>query len=325
MTKHIGRKITIGLGKESARGTRIASDFWFPANDAGHRGMVTYAENNASIGTIANAKGAEIISEWGEGGYSAPIGSSHFGLVLLNLFGAVASATAGGESIVYDHTYTLGEDAQHDSLTLEIDQPNGDKSYALGMVKSLSIAFEKSKILDYTVDMITLKGVTQTLSPSIATENIFRPQDFTFKLAADAASLGAAGAITVKSMTLDVAKNIEPDEVLGDTDPADFLNKEIEITGEVTLMYDNQTYENYALANTQKAMQIQLLNADVTIGSAENPTLLLNLENVYFQEVDFERGLGDLVYQKLSFKALYKQSASKILNTCVLTNLTASY
>lgn len=322
MTKHIGRLMSVGLAKEAVRGTRVASQFWLPATAIEHVGKVEYVDDMSALGVIHDAQESEIIKEWAEGGYTSMIGDNHFGLVLLNLLGSVSSGAAGD---VYDHTFTVGDDSQHDSLTLEIDQPNGDKSFANGMITSCDIAFEQGKYLDYTVGFMSKKGATQTLTPSYAAENRFRPQDLTFKLAADAASLAAASAICVKSLNLTIEKNVEPDECLGDTEPQDFLNKTFTITGSVTLNYDSQTYEDYALDGTQKAMRINLVNTDATIGAASNPELLLDFEKVAFKEVSFSRGLDEIVTQTLTFKVLYKASASKAISSCVLTNATASY
>lgn len=324
MTKHIGRRISVGIGKETTRGTVAAAAYWLAMTGINHEGKVENAYCNAAQGTIVDSNDAEIVKEWAEGGFDALIGSKHFGLILYSLLGTVSSTTAGGETIVFDHTFTLAETAQHQSLTLSVDQPNGDKQYALATMASLSLAFEKGKILDYSVNMMSKKGATATLTPAFTTETKFRPQDFTFKLAATLATLGAAPAIEVKSVNLEFSKELESDDVLGDTEPVDFLNRELMISGDVTLTYDNQTYEDLMLNGTHRAMRITIQNTGVTIGNASNPTIQIDLAKCVFEEVSFDRGLGDIVKHTLKFKAVYSNSDSKV-GEIVLTNLEASY
>lgn len=324
MTKYIGRRIGAGIGKEGTRGTADAIDFWLPWTALNHSDKANYAIDESAQNTILDSVGAEIVAEWAEGGYDALIGSEHFGLVLLSLLGAVADAELGGDAGVYDHTYTLAETATHQALTFGIDQANGDKAYALAMVQSLSLNFDRGKILDYTCNLMSKKGATAALTPAAVSEARFRPQDFTFKIAANLAGLGAANAVEVKSLTLDIAKNVELDDVLGDVAPTDILNKQVEVSGKVMLTYDATTYEDYFRGNTQRALEIELANSDVTIGAASNPTLTIQLAKVAFNEISFERGLNDIVAHELSFKALYSTSDSSFGNI-VLRNEVDAY
>lgn len=324
MPKHIGRLISVGLAKETTRGTRVASQYWLPTKSADHSGKREYVHDDSALGVIHDAQESEVVKEWAEGGFSALMGSDHFGLVLLGLFGTVGSVESA-DAGVYDHTFTVDNTAQHDTLTIELDQPNGDKSYSLAAITNLEVAFELGKYLDYTAGFMSKKGATQALTPAYASESRFRPQDLTVKFAGNAAGLAAASAVCVKSLTLTVEKNVESDDCLGDKEPQDFVNKSLMITGSLTLNYDSQTYENLALNGTKQAMRLDLANTDVTIGAASNPQLLIDFEKVSFEEVSFERGLDSLVTQTLTFKVLYNTSASKAITSCVLTNTVSSY
>lgn len=325
MSKYIGRKISVGIGKESSRGTAVAPTNWLPITAFNHEGKVENAYCEAAQNTIVDSFDAAVIKEWAEGGFDALIGIEGFGLILLSALGSVSSATAGGETVVYDHTYTLQESAQHQSLTLAVDQANGDKNYALAVVDSLSLTFEKNKILDYSVGMMSKKGASATLTPSFSAENKFRPQDFSVKVASNIAGLSGASAIAdVKSLSLEISKNVEADDVLGDTEPTDFLNKQVNITGEMTLSYDVTTYENLVLNGTHQAMRIDLTNSDVTLGTATNPQLKIDLAKCVFEEVSFDRGLDNIVLHTVSFRAVYSLSDAKV-GDIVLTNTTASY
>ena len=326
MTNHIGRLMNVGIAKEASRGTAEAvdaCDFWLPCKAFNHVGKVETAFDDSALGTISEVQGSEVVQEYAEGGFEALIGDKSFGLILLALLGAVSSAV--NETTAYDHTYTLDETAQHDSLTLFLDSPNKDARWALSMINALTINYEKGKLLDFSCDMLSKKEDGTAVSSSYATENRFRPQDFGLKLATTVAGLGAAALVPVDSFSITFEKNLEMDQSLGDTEPNDILNKNFNITGEFTLIWDSKTYETYVLAGTNYAMRVDLTNSDVTIGAVSNPQLTFDLEPCALTEIAMETGLNDLVRQTITFRGQYNPSTSKIIDNFVLTNEQTAY
>lgn len=325
MTKYIGRRISVGLAKESTRGTAVSPTYWLPHKGVKHERKVEYAFNDSAQGTIMDNVGAEITKEFSEGGFDSLIGDKHMGLVLYALLGTLSTATKSGESIVYEHTFTLAETATHQSLTIGLDEAQADKRFALAVLDTLSIAFERGKILEYSAKFMSKKPSTGTsLTPAAVSENIFRPQDFQLKFASSLAGLDAASETLVQSFSIQFNKNVEADDVLGDTEPQDFLNKQVEVTGEFTMIYNATTEEDYAFNNTVRAMRIKLTNSGTTIGSASNPDLKIDLAKCTFTEVSHARGLDNIVMVTVAFKGAYSTSDSSFGNI-VLTNLVSSY
>lgn len=325
MSNYIGRLVKIGIGKETARGTGVAPTYWLPVTKADHADKAEYAVNEAGFGTIVDSVNAEVVKNHGEGGFSALLGDKHFGLILYALFGTLNSAAkAAPNASVYDHTFTLAESATHQSLTIGVSEGNGDYSFPLGMLNSLELKFETGKLLEYTAQFMSKKGASGTLTPALPNENIFRPQDFSFYLAANLSGLDAASAIPVKSFDLKVEKEVEDYDVLGSTEPAEIYNKQVKITGNVTLVFSAETYKAYYLAGTTKALRIKLADAGVTIGSGLNPTLVIDLAKVAFNDFSKDTALGNVVMQTISFKAMYSTGDSKV-GQAVLTNLVTSY
>ena len=325
MSKYIGRLIKLGIGKESVRGTAATPTYWLPITKTDHADKIDYAVNEAGFGTIVDNVGAEVVKQYGEGGFSALLGDKHFGLILYALFGAVSSqAKIAPNADVYDHSFTLAESAQHQSLTIGVDEANGDYQFPLGVLNSLELKFETAKLLEYTANFRSKKGGSASLTPALPAENIFRPQDFHFYIAANLAGLDAANEIPVKSFNLKVEKEAEDYDVLGSTEPSDILNKQVKISGSVTLVWDAETYKAYYLAGTNKAIRIKLTDTGVTIGSALNPELKIDLAKCIFNDFSKDTALGNVVMQTISFKAAYSTGDSKV-GLATLTNLVASY
>ncbi len=324
MTKYIGRRISVGIGKESTRGTAVAAEYWLPWTSLAFEGKVETVLNESAQGTIYGAQNSALVKEWGEGSLDCLIGDKSVGLLFTSILGTVASVEKGADAGVYDHTITLAETPQHQSLTLNIDEANGDKQYPLCVVDKISIGFETGKILDMSVDLLAKKGATAALTPAAVSENLFRPQDFSFKIAADIASLEAAQAVVIRSANIDISSNNEADDVLGSTQPNDFLNKEFMVEGDFEFVYNSTTVEDYVLAGTQKALRFTIENADVTIGATSHPKIVITLAKVVFTEKDRKRDLNGIVTLKANFKALYSVSDSKF-GSIVVTNLVTAY
>ncbi len=193
MTKHIGRLIKVGIGKETTRGTGVAPLYWLPITKIDHADKAEYAVNEAGYGTIMDSVGAEVVKNNGEGGFTALLGDKHFGLILYALFGTLNStAKSAPNASVYDHVFTLAENAQHQSLSIGVSEPNQDLTFPLGMINGLELKFETGKLLEYTAQFKSKKSATGALTPALPDENIFRPQDFHFYIATNLAGLAGA-------------------------------------------------------------------------------------------------------------------------------------
>lgn len=169
------------------------------------------------------------------------------------------------------------------------------------------------------------KGATATLTPATNNENRFTHKHVVFKIASNLAGLTAASPVIIKSFKLDISTDLEDDFVLGSVDPADFLNKGFSVSGTLEAFWQNETdYKTAYLANTNKALRIDIANTDVVIGTAANPTLRIDLAKVFFEELTKPYSLNDVVKQTLKFKAVYSISDSSMISA-KLTNLQASY
>lgn len=324
-TKAIGRLVNLGIGKETTRGTVIAATYWLFKSELNYQEKIEQAIEESSVGVIADAVDAQIVRKWAEGSFGGNIKDKSFGLLLLSLFGSVSSAVKSGETVVYEHTFSLLGSAQHPSLTLGIDDPWQDYQFALGMIESLEINYERGKFIGFTANFKSKKGVTATLTASYTAENSFRPQDFIFKIAANLTGLDAASAVTIKSATLRFEKNLEIDDILGSIDPADILNKTFTCSGTIEAIFEDEaTFKTVALGDTAKALRLDLANTNVTIGTASNPALRIDLAKIKFSEITRTTPLGDLVKATMPFKSYYSLSDSKMF-AVKLTNLAVSY
>lgn len=329
MSKGIGRQIQFGIAKETTRGTAISSAaFWIPWKDFSMDEKQDRAVKDQSMGVIEGSIGEDLVKQWAEGSLTAPIADKHFPLILLALCGTLATTTnADASTNVKDHTITVAQSVQHQSLTLFVDDPVGGQDYkhALGVVKTLEITYAQGSHIQYKLELKAKKGATATNTPAVTTENKFLPQHLTFKLATTQAGLTAASAVVIKSASIKFDPNSDDDTSLGSADPTDFINKEFTVSGSIEATWQNETdFRNAGIALTQQAMRIDLINTDVTIGTAANPELKIDFHAVVFKPITRAFKLGDLIVQSFDFTAHYNTTDSKML-TIVATNLQTSY
>ncbi|MDQ3158808.1 MAG: phage tail tube protein [bacterium] len=328
MSKGIGRILQVGVAKETVRGTsEAAATYYIPFSDASIEEKDEKALRNQSRGIIEESVGEDIVRQWAEGSITAPLTDKSFGLILLATFGTCTTgANVDGSGTIKDHVFTVAQSAQHQALSIFLDDPLGGQDYkfAMGVISSLEINYERGKFIEFSANFMSKKGATATLTPSATTENLFLPNHFVFKVASAQSGLTAATAIPMKSLKLSIEKNVEADDVLGSLAPADFLNKQFIITGELEAIWQNESdFKTAALAGTAQAMRLDLLHT-VTIGTAAKPQLRIDLNSVVFGEFKTPIKIDDVMVQTLSFKAHYSTTDSKMV-TATLTNAVASY
>lgn len=325
MTKYIGRILKVGVAKESSRGAGAAPTYLVPITDFDFDDKITEAREDAGIGRIEDSDAAFVTTKYGEGALEGEIRSSSFGLFLYGLLGSLSSGSVVDSS--YTHSFSIANNNQHQSLALTVEDPNTKEMYKLAMLESLEINAELDEIVKFTAEFMGKQAVTTTQSvPAVASEYKFTKKHLKVKLAANIAGLAAASAISVKSLTLTISKNLMLDDVLGTAEPEDILNQQLSVEGELTLNYEDETYKNYMKNKTARAMEIKFENTDETIGSSTRPSLTIQMPNVDFFDWEPDYSMDEIVTQTISFKGNYDVSGGNaVISTCQLVNTVASY
>jgi hypothetical protein len=191
--KGIGRLVQVGVAKESTRGTAQSSaSYWTPWNDLTLDEKKEFAVDTQAYGVIEDSIHLTQTKKWAQGSIGGNLLDQSSGLLLYGLFGGYAVATHSGESAVYDHSFTVGQSAQHQSLTFFLHDPLAavDYSYANGVVEKIELSMALKKFVEYTASIKSLSGAAQsTFSPATIAENRFVPQYLAAKFALDYAGL----------------------------------------------------------------------------------------------------------------------------------------
>lgn len=324
MSKYIGRLRSIGIGKESVRGTAVAPEYWMQKMGFDFEEKAEKVLDESSIGVITDSIGQDMTKRWAEGSINGKMSDQAIGLLLLATMGDVSSALVGGETVVYEHDFTIANSNQHQSLTVGIDEANGDFDFANGMISSLELSFAVEDFVNVSANLMAKKGESATLTPSFVEENKFVGKQVCIFFADDLAGLDAADAIGGVTADLKIEKNLDMAFEFCSIDPSDIFNQQMGIEGSIELYYDDDTYKALALDNTSRAMRIRIKDTSKTIGVASNPTLEFDFAKVYLNEFARTGDNDDMVKQSMTIKSVYSQTDAKQM-TAKLINLVDAY
>lgn len=313
MSKFIGRRASVGLAKESSAGTVVTPTFWLPYTELTFDDKTTTVVEEEGLGRIEDSDAQHITNKFGEGELSGELNDRDQGLILTSLFGA-SPVSAGGPT--YTHTYTLSNTNTHQTLSLAYQDPDQTKEFPYVVVDALNITVEPEGIVQYTAGFKSrVSKDWSTLTPSYTSlGNKFLHQHLVFKLAANTGALAAASNISLKALELNITASANFDNVTGTAEPEAILNHQFMVEGSITLLKQDDTYRDYFLDGTYRAMEI-------TLSRASNSSLQLQFPRVSFSEWEQDRSLNEIVGQTLQFKGHYDAAnAAAIVSTAILTN-----
>jgi Phage tail tube protein len=318
MTKFIGRRGSLGVALESSRGVAVAPAFWIPFVTMSFADKIEGARESQGMGNIADSDSFYVTMRMGEGNVDAQLYDYAIPYILSSLLGAVPNTTGSNP---YTHTFTLSAVNQAKSLTLYWKDPDRSYAFPLAVVDSFKMTVEPNGIVNYTIGFKS-KGADDYTSQTPAYTTMgskFLHQHLLFKLATNTAGIAAASAISLKSLELNINRNAIFDQVIGTSEPEDILSQPISVEGNLSLNLEDDTYRNYMLNNTYRAMQIKLL-------ASANSSLDLQFPRVDFSEWEPDFSLNDIAKQKINFKANYDSAnAAAIITTATVINTKSSY
>jgi hypothetical protein len=227
------------------------------------------------------------------------------------LTGGTSGATATGGTIespstVRSHLYRVKNSNAHPSYTFRAHDDVGDSKSVYCMLDTLDFEAVAGQFATVKTSWKGKKVQSDTgLSPSFSKQNAFLAKYAKFYAASAFTGLDAATATDIKSLKLSFKKNLTDYPKWGDTDVAGFFNRQFEVTGQVVLIYNANTFRDYVTNSTKQAFRVTLANTDVTIGSAAHPTLQFDIPVASFSKWTRSTNNNDLVEQTIDFQAEY--------------------
>lgn len=323
MSDYIGRKVAVGLAKETVRGTAVAPAFWVRHLSLDFKKMGEAVQNESALGVREKFSDSEIVKEWAEGKLEGKVNHKSIGLVLLGAFGSVDTSANGAG---YDHVFSVSESNTGQSLTVtKVDGVN-DRRHALAMIKSLEITIEAGEYVKFSADIIAKKGATASDTVAYVEEYEFSSKDAYVKFGDvdDVADAQGNTASAIKSGKITIDLGVDAYYELGSTEPAEIHGQAIEVTGEVVARHSDTTYEDMYYNNTRKSMVLGFENAAIDLGSGLHPKLEFTLPKVAVTDYDTSNDLDSIVEQTMGLTGQFSLDSGYAVDA-TLTNDQASY
>lgn len=326
MTRIAGRLINVGIGKETVRGTSVAPTYWLPNTELDFDDVINKVLNVSSLGVIDKNQNAHITQQSGSGSIKGVVYRNSIGLILANIAGQTSTDTTV-ETSAKKHVFTVLSANTGLSTTLAKKEPNLGLRFAMAVLDELTIDYVTNNYVMYSAKFISQASASASDTPSYVTETEFIPKHTVIKNAATGISnLGAASALTnIKSLSLTIKKNVKGTDALGNVGLENVVNTDLEITGKIERYYDDTTFKGYWQNNTHRALRLDLIDTDTTVGAVTNPSLRFDFDEVVFTSWKEKMGDSDIVTEELEFTAIRNATSGKTISTIELVNDVASY
>lgn len=314
MSKFVGRRGTLGIAVENTRGTPINPGFWVPWATMSFKDTVEEAREEQSHGVIADSDSKYVVMKMGEGDVETEYYDEALGAILTGVIGSSPSTSGGGDP--YTHTYTQSNTNQHSSLALYFADPDRTDMYPLAMVDNFQISVETNGKVTYTTGFKskTAREWTAQTADFTTLGDKFLHQHVEVRIADTIGNLSSATPISVKSLELNINKNVDYDGVMGTVEPEDILNQQLSVEGSFNLNLEDDTYRDYMNNGTYRAMSIKF-------NRSSSSSVEFQFPRVDFSQWEPDYTLNEIAKQDIQFKGNYDAAnAQNIIHTVVLVN-----
>lgn len=322
----IGAMVSFGYGKETTRGTAVAPTRWLGKYELNFIPKADKIMNESQYNHLAKNSGMATTRNFGEGDVTAKIFDAAIVDFLIMVSGQVPTTTAvSGQSGAYDHAGTLLNSNAHPSYTFAIKEGDlSDSRFPGGMLNTLSLEFAVDDYAKMTAGFLSEEATAVSNTPAFTQEREFTPSDAHLYVVAKGGDLDAATEIAdVRSASIEFNKNLLRKETLGNK-KINPRNGRIEVTGEIEIFYNSQTFKNYWKNNTELALRLKLTGLTDTIGVSTNPSVQIDLPFMMIENWEPDYSADDLIPQTLSIHG-FLDANTGILYNYKVRNTTASY
>jgi hypothetical protein len=216
-------------------------------------------------------------------------------------------------------------------MTIIHDDATQEEQVTYAMIDTLSIAGEVSDYLRFDTKMVGRTPTDATgNTPAFVVENPFLVSRAQIKFASNIAGLTGASVVPVQSFNLNIEKNLEQIWSTKQNESTEAIlfasqhNKDLRITGDFTIIYNDKTYRDLALAGTLQAIEIKVDGRSL-IGATKREELTIQLASVVLTEWDKDTGNDNIVSQTFGFTALYKLAETKQITATLQNTKSAIY
>ena len=318
------KKVWVWVALEATRGVKNSQiQYRFPRTDNTFSDKANIESDSGVVDTIVDSINSEVTkqrSEWTIWGQVYPNGIWFF---LKALLWNVVSTW----DWIYEHQFSLLESNTHPTLTVWSSTPLWSNSYPLAMIESMDFTAEVWGKFTVSINLKARKWEEEAepFTVSYTDENWFIANMLKVFLADNLEGLDIADNICLQSITVSIKKEIKDIECLSSIDPIDYINSSFSIEGSMEMLFEDNTYKDYFLNGTPKALRLLAEDTKHPYEWVDNyPTFMLDLAKIKITDWTPAFTVDDVTKQSISFKGHYDVKSKKAIEV-YLKNTQPSY
>jgi len=326
MSKLIGRRTQIAIGREEAAyGTKSSQIVDIPVQEISVDLTKDVLLNDQAYARIEdNQIGSAIGKKTAEVTISGITSGELIGQFLKAAFGTLVTGAATPVAGAETHTFTAEQTNDADSYSIIYKDGNDAKQILGAVLSRLEINIVTGEWVNYSATFIGIfpADATETITP--LTEELFTASHAVCKIATLVGGLAAASAVPLETGTIVIEKNTEAHFTWGSHDVSKVHNKQLSITADFELLYDDSSYFDDFDQHTVMAMSITL-TTDAFITGTTPFSLAITIPTYQISEFSNPRPLDELVRQSFSIKAEYDTVTSKMADAVLVNTAGNTY
>lgn len=321
---HIWRMEGYGIGKESVRGTAVDPSIWVKQTDANFEDTVENVQDESALGVLMTTSESERTKQYAEWEIEWILAITSVGYFLLALLWSVSSAETSW-TWAYQHSFSMNNTNSKQSMTISKKTPIGGERFALAMISAFGLSANIGEAVMMKAALRAKVWETASLTKAYTVDKTLYSKSVTIKLADTVAWLDAASALCIENVELNLTQELEDGFCFTSwVDLWDIFNKGFSIDWSFTKLKQDTTYQDYVKDGTIKAMRIQIIDTNTTIGVSDNPTVTIDIAKVTFEDHESDGGLNDIMRENVTFKGHYDLANASDIDI-VIINEQASY
>ena len=311
---HIWRLQKIGIGKESSHWTAVSPTYWIPKLSWSIKPIMEKIKDDSGIWRIEEVFDSRTVKEMSETTIEAYVRDNYIGLFFLGALWQVSTSTDDPEAGVNTHTFTVKNDNDHPSFTLQQEDGVQIIRSTYNMVETLDIEAVAWEFVKATIGFKGKKvASTSTASPSYSIGNEFTGAMCSVKFADTYSWLSSASAVELSSVKLSIEKNLIDYQAIGDTDVNSIFNQQFTLKWDLEALFTSTTYRDYVINSSKKYMRITLEDTNTTIWTTSHPKIVIDLYQVSFEDWGVNDDNNWVITQTMGFVPEYSTTEGKAI------------
>ena len=144
MSVFVGDRVSLGIGRESTRGTGVAANLWVPAANFDFQQRINTQSIEGAQNKIIGTEEEKPLQTFGQGLIGMDLRARAIGYFLTQLFGDVDTTNDGSGQ--FTHVFNLTHSNTHPTLSLFVKDANKSERFVRAALESLAWNFSADTV-----------------------------------------------------------------------------------------------------------------------------------------------------------------------------------